>query len=232
MGKRCGTGGTEAEPRQVGVNLELGVPGRGVAWAVLCGSGVESFICDESMNAEFPVTLRKISYRGAVVFHLAWEEGGGAREQTCENEEEAVVAMAQIEGRLRLAEMAGKGLTVNPFGEAKPFITSKDVHFAALRLQPRNLGFREAIQDYVGAVTALQGTDTGVVEAAKAYAEAERVLRPFDVSLEQAVFEWAELKRRLGERPIFELLRGAGDAEAEAAITEAAGTEPRPPGGA
>lgn len=167
------------------------------------------------MNAESPVTLRKVSYRGVVVFHLAWAEGGGAREQTCENEEEAVVAMAEIEERLRVAEMAGKGLTVNPFGEAKPFITSKDVHFAALRLQPRNLGFREAIQDYVGAVAALQGTGVGVVEAAKAYAEAQRVLRPFEVSLEQVVFEWAELKKQLGDKPVFELLRGVGGAALE-----------------
>jgi hypothetical protein len=159
------------------------------------------------MNNDSPVTMRRISYRGTVVFHLAWEEGGAAREQACETEEEAVVATARIEGRLRREAMAGQGLTVNPFGEEKPFITSKDVHFAALRLQPRNLVFRDVIQDYVAAVAALQGTGVGVAEAAKHYAGASRGLAAFDVSLEQVVFEWIELKKQVGEKPVFELLR-------------------------
>lgn len=159
------------------------------------------------MNNDSPVTMRRISYRGTVVYHLAWAEGGAAREQTCESEEEAVVAMAQIEGRLRLAAMAGQGLTVNPFGEATPFITSKDVQFAALRLQPRNLVFRDVIQDHVAAVAALQGMKISVAEAAKHYAQASRGLAAFDVSLEQVVFEWIELKKQLGDKPIFELLR-------------------------
>jgi hypothetical protein len=160
-----------------------------------------------AMNNDSPVTMRRISYRGTVVYHLAWAEGGAAREQTCESEEEAVVAMAQVEGRLKREARAGQGLTVNPFGEAQPFITSKDVHFAALRLQPRKLVFRDVILDYIAAATALQGTGTVVAEAAKHYAEASRGLAAFDVSLEQVVFEWIELKKQLGDRPIFELLR-------------------------
>ncbi len=96
---------------------------------------------------------------------------------------------------------------MNPFGEAKSYITSKDVHFAALRLQPRNLVFRDVIQDHVAAVAALQGMKISVAEAAKHYAEASRGLAAFDVSLEQVVFEWIEPKKQLGEKSIFELLR-------------------------
>lgn len=185
-----------------------------------------------AMNNDSLVTMRRISYRGVVVYHLAWTEGGASREQTCESEEEAVVAMAQIEGRLKREAMAGQGLTVNPFGEEKPFITSKDVHFAALRLQPRNLVFREVIQDHVAAVAALQGTGVGVAQAAKHYAEASRGLAAFDVSLEQMVFEWIELKKQIGDKPIFELLRARAEPVADAAEkADVAGTEPRPPGG-
>lgn len=198
-----------------------------VAQVVLDEGGLICLSPTNAMNPESPVTMRRISYRGTAVYHLAWTEGTAAREQTCESEEEAVVTMAQIEGRLRLAAMAGQGLTVNPFGEAKPFITSKDVHFAALRLQPRNLVFRDVIQDHVAAVAALQGTGVGVAEAAKKYAEASRGLASFDVSLEQVVFEWIELKKQLGDKPVFELLRP----RAEPAAEEAAGTEPRPPDG-
>lgn len=167
------------------------------------------------MNNDSPVTMRRISYRGTVVYHLAWAEGGSMREQTCESEEEGVVAMAKIEGRLKREAMAGQGLTVNPFGEEKPYITSKDVHFAALRLQPRKLVFRDVIQDYVAAATALQGMEVSVGEAAKHYAEASRGLAAFDVSLEQVVFEWIELKKQLGDRPIFELLRPRAEPAAE-----------------
>lgn len=159
------------------------------------------------MNPESPVTLRKTTYRGVMVFHLSWEEDGTAQEKSFPTEGDAVVEMAAIEERLRVAASTGKGLTVNPFGLGVPFITSKDVHFASLKLQPRGLTFRESITDYVAAVAALQGTDTAVPEAAREYAEASKALKPFDVSLGQAVFEWAELKKQVGDKPLFEVLR-------------------------
>jgi hypothetical protein len=159
------------------------------------------------MPSDSPVTLRKTTYRGAEDFHLAWQEHGKAHELTFTTEAEAVVEMARIEERLRTGAAAGQGLTVNPFGALTPYITSKDVHFAALRLQPKGLAFRECITDYVAAKAALQRTGVGVPEAAQAYAEAWTTLLPYDTSLAQAVFEWAELKRQLGDRPLFEVLR-------------------------
>ena len=159
------------------------------------------------MNPESPVTLRKTSYRGIMDFRLSWEEGGMAQEKSFTTEAEAVMEMVSIEGRLRAAAAEGKGLTVNPFGETTPFITSKDVHFASLKLQPRGLAFRESVTDYVAAVTALEGTEASVPEAARDYAEAVKALKPFDVSLGQAVFEWVELKKQVGDKPLFELLR-------------------------
>ena len=168
------------------------------------------------MNPDSPVTLRKTTYRGVMVFHLSWEEDGAPREKSFPSEAEAVMEMVAIEARLRETEAAGKGLTVNPFGAATPFITSKDVHFASLKLQPRGLTFRESITDYVTAVVALQGTDTAVPEAAREYAEAIKALKPFDVSLDQAVFEWVEIKKQVGDKPLFEVLRAYLKVAAEA----------------
>ncbi len=159
------------------------------------------------MSADSPVTLRQTTYRGAAAFQLTWTEEGAAKEKQFASEAEAVVEMAAIEERLKLAEMAGKGLTVNPFGALTPFISSKDVHFAALRLQPRGLSFRTAIDDYVAAVLALKGCDVGVPEAAKGYAEASALLKPFEVSVGQAVFEWVEFKKQIGDRPLFDVLK-------------------------
>jgi len=179
------------------------------------------------MNPESPVTLRKTTFRGVSEFHLSWEEDGVMREKGFTNEAEAVVEMLAIEVRLRAAVASGKGLTVNPFGETTPFITSKDVHFASLKLQPRGLAFREAITDYVAAVTALQGTDAGVPEAARDYAEAIKALKPFDVSLGQAVFEWVELKKQVGDKPLFEVLRAYLKLAGEGNGTASAGGPPK-----
>lgn len=177
------------------------------------------------MNTVPPVRYQKRSYRGVTEFHLAWEEAGKTREKTFATEAEAVVEMAELEERLRTGVAAGQGLTVNPFGLEVPFVTSKDVQFAALRLQPRGLGFRDAILGYVGAHGLLQGTGVSVVEAARAYAEAEHALKPHDVSLAQAVFEWVELKKAAAGRPLFELLRANKAAEPAKAggTTESAG---------
>ena len=159
------------------------------------------------MNPDSLVILRKLAYRGVPDFHLSWEEDGQAREASYQTEAEAVVEMAAIEERLRAAVAAGKGLTVNPFGAATPFITSKDVHFASLRLQPRGLEFRTVITEHVEAVLLLKPVGASVVEAARGYAEACAMLQPFDVSVTQAVFEWVELKKQVGDLPLFELLR-------------------------
>ncbi|MBC8008610.1 MAG: hypothetical protein H7067_00760 [Burkholderiales bacterium] len=159
------------------------------------------------MNPESPVSLHKISYRGVVAFKLTWPEGGTEHEKTFSTEGEAVTEMAAIEQRLRLAAMAGQGLTVNPFGTQSPFINSKDVNFAALKLQPRGLKFRDSIDDYVAAVNALKGTGVGVTEAARFFAEASSELKPFDATVMQAVFEWAALKKQVGATPLFEVLR-------------------------
>lgn len=178
------------------------------------------------MNAESPVTLRRLNYRGVPDFHLSWEEDGQAREAGFLKEEDAVVEMAAIEQRLRVAAAAGKGLTVNPFGEAKPFITSKDVHFASLRLQPRGLNFRDAIEDYVDAAAAVKPLDVSVARASREYAEAATALEPFEVSVTQAVFEWVELKKQVGDLPLFELLRA--HAARKAGPTATAAPTPKP----
>jgi len=129
------------------------------------------------------------------------------QEKNFSDEAEAVMEMSVIETRLREEAMAGKGLTVNPFGAHTPFINSKDVHFAALKLQPRGLKFRESIEDYVAASSSLKGSGLTVAEAARQMADIATQLKPFDITANQAVFEWAELKKQLGERPLFEVLR-------------------------
>jgi hypothetical protein len=159
------------------------------------------------MNSESPVSLHKITYRGVVAYKLTWKEGAAEQEKSFGTEGEAVAEMAVIEERLRAAAMAGRGLTVNPFGIGEPYINSKDVNFAALKLQPRGLKFREAIDEYVAAVAALKGSDTGVAEAARFFAEASAELKRYDVTVMQAVFEWATLKKQVGEVPLFEVLR-------------------------
>lgn len=159
------------------------------------------------MNSESLVTLTKRSYRGTSEFRLGWTEAGAAQEKTFETEAEAVVEMSRIEERLRTGVAAGKGMTINPFGELSPYVTSKDVQFAALKLQPRGLAFRDVIVDYVEASGALRGLDATVAHAARDYAEAAKLLKPFDVSLGQAVFEWCELKKQMGDKPLSELLR-------------------------
>lgn len=168
----------------------------------------EALVAQVTMNPESPVTLFKITYRGVMSFHLKWEEGGAEKEEGFSTEAEAVTAMSVIEERLRVASLAGQGLTVNPFGMHLPFINSKDVHYAALKLQPRGLKFREVIDDHVAAVATLKGTDMGVAAAATAYAEAMHALKAYDVSVQQAVFEWIELKKQTGDRPVYEVLRG------------------------
>ncbi|MDF3058796.1 MAG: hypothetical protein K0R17_3011 [Rariglobus sp.] len=159
------------------------------------------------MNSESPVTLQKINYRGVVAFQLRWLEAEKESEASFPTEAEAVMEMTAIEERLRVATLAGQGLTVNPFGMHLPFINSKDVHYASLKLQPRGLKFRESIDDYLGALVALKGLEASVTEASAHYAEARLALKPFDVSPQQALFEWLELKKHLGDRPLYEVLR-------------------------
>jgi len=115
--------------------------------------------------------------------------------------------MAAIEERLRVAAMAGQGLTVNPFGMHTPFINSKDVNFAALKLQPRGLKFREVIEDYVTAVGIAKEMGTTVAGAMESLGELNRSLKPYDVSPQQAIFEWLEIKNQIGDRPLYEILR-------------------------
>ena len=159
------------------------------------------------MNSESPVTLYQVIYRGAVAYKLKWLEEGTEHEKSFPLEAEAVMEMAAIEERLRVAEMAGQGLTVNPFGMHTPFINSKDVHFAALKLQPRGLKFRESIEDYVAAVHIVKGQGTTVAAALAGLVEINASLKPYDVSLQQVVFEWLEIKKQIGDRPLYELLR-------------------------
>ncbi|CAM2932738.1 hypothetical protein RAHE111665_07690 [Rariglobus hedericola] len=168
------------------------------------------------MNSESPVALTKTTYRGVTAYELKWVEGAVDKESSFPTEAEAVMAMSEIEERLRIAAMAGQGLTVNPFGLHTPFISSKDVHFASLKLQPRGLKFRESIEDYVSAVTTLKGLDVSVSAAAAVFAEASLALKPYDISTEQAVFEWLELKKQVGDRPIYEVLRTYLQAKAAA----------------
>lgn len=185
------------------------------------------------MSSESPVTLQMLNYRGIVSYVLKWKEGDAEREASFETEEEAVTEMAAIEERLRMQILAGQGLTVNPFGELKPFINSKDVHFAALKLRPRGLVFREAVEEYVAAVTALKGTGVGVAEAARGYGEAALALAPYEVSLSQVVFEWTELKKQVGERPLSDLLKAYLKRTEEKPVegTEPAGGGGQPPEG-
>jgi hypothetical protein len=135
---------------------------------------------------------------------------------------EAVIETTAIEERLRVAALAGQGLTVNPFGMHTPFITSKDVHYASLKLQPRGLKFREVIDDYVAAVTTLKGHETSVGAVVTNYAEASLALKPYDVSPQQALFEWLEVKKHIGDRPFFEVLRGYLQAKSAEQPNEAA----------
>ncbi|HTJ79241.1 MAG TPA: hypothetical protein VL357_09610 [Rariglobus sp.] len=183
------------------------------------------------MNSETPVTLHQTFYRGLVAFQVRWAEEGTEREKTFPTEAEAVAEMAVIEERLRVAKMAGQGLTVNPFGMHIPFISSKDVNFAALKLQPRGLKFRESIDDYVAAINALNGLETTVAAAVAGFVEASQSLKSYDVSVQQAVFEWLELKKQTGDRPLYEVL-GAYlkmKASADAEKTDgAAGATPSP----
>lgn len=168
-----------------------------------------------TMNPESPVTLYKINYRGSAVYHLKWAEGGENRDASFASEEEAVLETAAIEERLRVASLAGQGLTVNPFGMHTPFINSKDVNYAALKLQPRGLKFREVIDDYVAAVTALKGFETTVGAAVASHVEACKALQPYDTTPQQALFEWLEVKKQIGDKPFYEILRGYLRAEPE-----------------
>jgi hypothetical protein len=160
-----------------------------------------------TMSMESPVTLYKINYRGAAEFQLKWSEAGEAREARFATEAEAVMETTMIEERLRVAALAGQGLTVNPFGLHLPFITSKDVHYASLKLQPKGLKFRDVIDDYVAAVNVLKGTGATVAAAVTAYAEDCKMLKPYDTTPQQAVFEWLELKKQAGDRPLYEILK-------------------------
>jgi hypothetical protein len=160
------------------------------------------------MNAESPVSMHKVSYRGAEEFLLKWKEGGKECEAKYATEAEAVMATTEIEERLRVAALAGQGLTVNPFGAHTPFINSKDVHYASMKLQPRGLKFREVIDDYVAAAGALKGLDTSVGAAVAGYVEAALALKPYEVTPQQALFEWLEVKRQIGDKPFYEVLRG------------------------
>ncbi|MFA6962827.1 MAG: hypothetical protein WC205_18875 [Opitutaceae bacterium] len=173
------------------------------------------------MNPEAPVHFYKNSYRGIVTFQLKWVEGGVDKGKSFETEAEAVVEMGEIEERLRIAKMAGQGFTVNPFGMHTPYITSKDVHFAALKLQPRGLKFRDTIEEFVSATQALKGMDMTVGAAVASFVDASRLLKVYDVSVEQAVFEWAELKKQIGERPLYDLLKPYLQSKAAAEATEA-----------
>ena len=183
------------------------------------------------MNPESPVTLHQIIYRGAVAYKLKWQEGGTEHEQSFPTEAEAVMETVVIEERLRIASLAGQGLTVNPFGMHTPFINSKDVHFASLKLQPRGLKFRDSIEDYVAAVNALKGQQPSVAAAVEHLVSLTHSLKSYDVSVEQAVFEWLEVKKQIGDRPFYEVLRAylqvtAASAAAAAKTEEPSASEP------
>jgi hypothetical protein len=167
------------------------------------------------MNPESPVTLYKIHYRGSIVYHLKWAEGRENREASFPSEEEAVMETTVIEERLRVASLAGQGLTVNPFGMHTPYINSKDVNYAALKLQPRGFKFREVIDEYVTAVTALKPYGTSVSAAVASHVEACLALKPYDTTPQQALFEWLEVKKQIGDKPFFEVLRGYLQAKTE-----------------
>jgi hypothetical protein len=167
------------------------------------------------MNSESPVTLYKINYRGSAVYHLKWAEGGENREASFPTEEEAVLETGAIEERLRVASLAGQGLTVNPFGMHTPFINSKDVNYAALKLQPRGLKFREVIDDYVAAFAAVKPFELTVGAAVAGHVEACQALKPYDTTPQQALFEWLEVKKQIGDKPLYEVLRGYLQAKSE-----------------
>lgn len=160
------------------------------------------------MNADSPVTMHKVSYRGAEEFLLKWKEGGKECEAKFPTEADAVMETTVIEERLRVAALAGQGLTVNPFGMHVPFINSKDVHYASLKLQPRGFKFREVIDEYVTAAAALKGLDTSVGAAVASHVEAALALKPYEVTPQQALFEWLEVKKQIGDKPFYEVLRG------------------------
>ena len=161
------------------------------------------------MSGESPVSMHKVTYRGAEEFLLKWLEGGKECEAKFATEADAVMATGEIEERLRVAALAGQGLTVNPFGAHTPFINSKDVHYASMKLQPRGLKFREVIDDYVGAATVLKGLGAGVGVGAAAvqHAQACKALQAFEVTPEQALFEWMEVKRQIGDQPFHVVLK-------------------------
>ncbi len=159
------------------------------------------------MESESPVTIHQILNRGSVAYKLKWTETGIEHDKSFPTEAEAVMEMGAIEERIRVAAMAGQGLTVNPFGMHIPFINSKDVHFAALKLQPRGLKFRESIEDYVAAVNIAKEMGMSVAAAVGGLAELNRSLEPYDMSPQQAIFEWLEIKSQIGDRPLYEVLR-------------------------
>lgn len=151
------------------------------------------------------------------MYHLKWAEGGENRDASFSSEEEAVVETGVIEERLRVASLAGQGLTVNPFGMHTPFINSKDVNYAALKLQPRGLKFRESIDEYVAAIAALKPLGTSVSAAVASHVEACQALKPYDTTPQQALFEWLEVKKQIGDKPLYEVLRGYLQAKSEKA---------------
>ncbi len=185
------------------------------------------------MSTESSVIIQQIVYRGIVSYQLVWTEGGTKHERQFPSEAEAVVEMATLEERLRIEAMAGQGLTVNPFGELKPFINSKEVHYASLKLRPRGLKFKETIDDYIAAHASLKGLNQSVSDAAKNYAAAALELAPYDTSVDQVVFEWIELKKQIGDVPLFEILRAylatkkAPLPETEAAVEPPADAKPK-----
>lgn len=184
-------------------------------FAEASGMGIAGCLHHKTMNTESPVTMHKISYRGVEQFVLKWTEGGKECEAKFPTEEDAVIGTGEVEERLRVAALAGQGLTVNPFGAHTPFINSKDVHYASLKLQPRGLKFREVIDDHVGCVVALKGSGMTVSAAVAAQVEACKALQPYDTTPAQAVFEWIELKQQTGNAPMHEVLRAYLQAKSE-----------------
>lgn len=182
------------------------------------------------MSTEPPkVVLQELAHRGIIFYQLLWSEDGQEQCRKFETEAEAVVEMLAIEERLRAAALAGQGLTVNPFGELKPFVTSRDVHYASLKLRPRGLQFRETIDDYIAAHTVLRPLEMTPSEAAKHLADATAQLKPFDTTVDQAVYEWIEIKKQIGDAPFFELLRAWRNAKASTPSEETPPPAPSAP---
>ena len=76
------------------------------------------------MSGESPVSMHKVTYRGAEEFLLKWLEGGKECEAKFATEADEVMATGEIEERLRVAALAGQGLMVNPNGGIKTFFHS------------------------------------------------------------------------------------------------------------